>query len=137
MFKASPDKKRIESFEIISLRLSGMRYTTDYEIVRRGNDAELSQYSVRFTQTERTRCLEKRVVVSAKAVLQLLNDCKILAWNGFHGAHPRFVKDGTMFSLEAIVNDGAKIRADGSENFPRHYRDFTNALYEMLRSGEG
>ena len=39
-----------------------------------------------------------------------------------------------MFSLNAVVNGGKIIRAEGSQNFPKHYRNFTDGLYEMLNS---
>ena len=76
--------------------------------------------------------LEKQVSVSNAMVLKLLNECKLLSWDGFCGKHPRGVMDGMMFSLNAVVNGDKKIRADGSQNFPKHYWDFTDGLYEML-----
>ena len=123
---------QIESFEIIALHTSSMRYSADYEIVMKGDDAEVSQYQIRYYYPENERILEKRVLVSNEKMLKLLNECKLLSWDGFHGKHPRGVLDGTMFSLNAIVNDGKKIRAEGSQNFPKHYRDFTDGLCEML-----
>lgn len=125
-------KAQIESFEIITLHTSGMRYSADVEIVMKGDNAEVSQYQIRHRYPENERILEKRVLVSDDIMLKLLNECKLLSWDGFHGKHPRGVLDGTMFSLSAIVNGGKKIRADGSQNFPKHYRDFTGGLYEML-----
>ena len=125
---------QIESFEIITLHTSGMRYSADVEIVMKGDAAEVSQYQIRYRYPEDERILEKRVSVSCDTMLKLLNECRLLSWDGFHGKHPRGVRDGTMFSLNAVVNGGKKIRADGSQNFPEHYRDFSNGLYEMLNS---
>lgn len=125
---------RIESFEILTLHTSDMRYYADVEIVKKGDTAEVSQYQIRHRYPENERILEKRVLVSHTMVLKLLNECKLISWDGFHGKHPRGVLDGTMFSLNAVVNGGKKIRADGSQNFPKHYRDFTDGLYEMLNS---
>ena len=125
---------QIESFEIITLHTSGMRYSADVEIVMKGDAAEVSQYQIRYRYPEDERILEKRVSVSCDTILKLLNECRLLSWDGFHGKHPRGVRDGTMFSLNAVVNGGKKIRADGSQNFPEHYRDFSNGLYEMLNS---
>ena len=130
-------KQKIESFEIITLHTSGMRYSADYEIVMKGDAAEVSQYQIRHRYPENERILEKRVSVSNDTMLTLLNNCKLLSWDGFHGKHPRGVLDGTMFSLNAVVNGGIKIRADGSQNFPKHYRDFTDGLYEMLSGNNG
>ena len=111
-----------------------MRYSADVEIVMKGDAAEVSQYQIRYRYPEDERILEKRVSVSCDTMLKLLNECRLLSWDGFHGKHPRGVRDGTMFSLNAVVNGGKKIRADGSQNFPEHYRDFSNGLYEMLNS---
>ena len=110
---------RIEAFEIITLHTSGMRYSADYEIVMKGDTAEVSQYQIRHRYPENERILEKRVSVSNTMVLKQLNECKFLSWDDFHGKHPRGVMDGTMFSLNAVVNGDKKIRADGSQNFPK------------------
>lgn len=125
-------QKTIGSFEIVTLRIRGMRYAVDYEIVMRENDAELTQYGIRYTNKEDIRIPERRAVIGKEPALKLLNDCKLLSWDGFHGAHPRGVKDGTMFTLEATVNDGVRIWAEGSQNFPRYYREFTDKLNEIL-----
>ncbi len=127
-----PDGKVITSFEIITLHTSGMRFTSEDEIVMKDGAAEVSSYSIRYSDSEDRRVLEKRALCSVEEVLKLLNDCKLLSWDGFHGAHPRGVLDGIMFSFEATVNDGRKIKADGSENFPKHYRDFTDGIYNLL-----
>lgn len=125
-------KTQIESFESITMHTSGMRYAADVEIVMKSGDAEVSQYQIRHRYPENERILEKRVLVSIDTMLTLLNNCKLLSWDGFHGKHPRGVLDGTMFSLNAVVNGDKKIRAEGSQNFPKHYKDFTDGIYEML-----
>ena len=123
---------KIKSFETVTLHTSGMRHVTDYEIVMNGDEAEVSQYAVGYRDGEKVRQLEKRAVCDRETVLQLLNGCCVLSWNGFHGRHPRGVRDGTMFTFRATVNGGEKISADGSQNFPKHFRDFTKGLYEIL-----
>ena len=125
---------RIATFEVVTLRVSTMRFVAEYEIVMKDGKAEVSYYSIRFTQSEDERVLEKRVAVDEAEALKLLNDCGVLSWDGFHGAHPRGVTDGTMFNLHATVNGGKRIYATGSENFPRHYRDLTDGLYEILNN---
>lgn len=127
------DKKNITSFEIVTLRTSGMRFVCEYEIVMKDAEAEVSEYGIRFSGSEDKRVLERRAVISEQQALKLLNDCRILSWDGFFGSHPRGVKDGIMFSFKAVINDGRIIKADGSQNFPKHYRDFTDGLYEILR----
>ena len=126
--------KKITSFEVVTLHLSGMRYETEYEIVYKDGGAEITEYSIRYAQGEKQRTAERRADCSAEEVLSLLSACKILSWDGFYGRHPRNVKDGTMFTLTAIVNDGRKIYAHGSQNFPRNYWKFTDGLKALLNS---
>ena len=124
----------VVSFELVKLRTSGMRFTAEYEIVMKSGAAEVSQYQIRYTQSKDERILDKRASVSEETVLKLLNDCRILSWDGFSGAHPRGVRDGTMFGFEAIVNGGRVIKASGSENFPKCYREFMNGINQILNS---
>lgn len=123
---------KIESFEIVTLHTSGMRFTTEREIVMRDGEAEITEYAIRYNEGETIRVPQAQVTCSAQQVLQLLNDCRLLAWDGFYGPHPKHVLDGTMFRLTATVNGDQTIRANGSQNFPRHYRDFTDGLYALL-----
>ncbi len=128
--------KNIESFETVTLRESGMRFTSEWEIVCKGDVAEVSEYSIRYNRGSDERIPEARAEIPLPDALKLLNDCGIGSWNGFHGKHPRGVLDGIMFSFRALVNGGERIEADGSQNFPRRYRDFTDALYAILRGGD-
>ncbi len=124
---------QITSFEIVTLYTRGMRHMDECEIVMKDGQAEVSRYDIRYEDGEDRRVLGQRAVCSAEQVLDLLNRCGMLSWDSFDGQHPKDVMDGTMFRLEAVVNGGRKISARGSENFPRHYRDFTAGLYEILR----
>lgn len=127
---------KIRTFEIVTLRTSGMQPTVEYEITNDGGRAEVSQYAVEYRDGETTRRPERRVVCDMATVIGLLNKCRLLSWDGFCGEHPRYVKDGTMFTLSATVNGGKEIHATGSQNFPRHYHDFADGLREILESGE-
>ena len=80
--------------------------------------------------------LESSVPCDAQTMIELMNTCGILRWNGFHGKHPKNVSDGIMFRFEATVNGGQGIFADGSENFPKGYREFVRALDSMLAESE-
>lgn len=128
--------EKIESFEIVTLRLSGMRFTEEYEIVMKGKKAEITEYEIRYEKNEDKRVPERKTVCSVDRVLKLLNDCELAAWDGFVGNHPKDVKDGIMFSLKATVNNGRKIYAHGSENFPKHFREFRDGLNNMLRQNK-
>ncbi len=130
-------KKRpvqINSFSIVTLRETGMRGSTEYEIVMKDDEAEVSFYWIKYTQGEDSRELDKRAVCDKDIFLKLLNDCNILSWNGFSGKHPKGVLDGIMFKFDAVVNQEEKIYASGSANFPKHYRDFTSGLYAILNN---
>ena len=130
-------KEPIVSFEIVALRISGMRFSYEYEIVMNDGRAQVSRYEIRFKKGEDERVPEARAACPEETVLELLNECKFLAWDGFHGSHPNGVKDGTMFTLQATVNGDRKIYAAGSENFPRHYREFIDGLRGILENGKG
>lgn len=132
MFK----KTRIYSFEKLTLSLSGMRIREEYEIVRDGDTALLSHYTVMYSGGEDNRRLEQRTETACDEIIGILNDCDILKWDGFNGKNPPGVLDGIMFSFNAELNDGKTVHASGSNNFPKHYRDFTNSLYEILRRSE-
>ena len=128
--------ERIRSFETVSLQTSGMRRVTLYEIVMKDGQAEVSQYAVGYRDGEEVRHLQKRAVCSAKRALKLMNQCRLLSWDGFHGKRPKGIKDGTNFIFQATLNEGKEIYATGSQRFPLHYRDFTVGLYQILRGGE-
>ena len=125
---------KIKSFETVTLHTSGMRHVTDYEIVNRGDEAEISQYAVGYCDGEEVRQLQKRAVCSAKRALKLMNKCRLLSWDGFNGKRPKGIKDGTIFILKANVNEGKEIYATGSQRFPRHYRVFKDGLNEILNN---
>ena len=124
--------KEIVSFEILTLRLSGMRNICEYEITEKAGKAEVTRYGIRFSEEGDRRVPEKRAVCDGGVILELLNDCKLLSWDGFYGPHPKGVTDGTMFRLNATVNDGKTVSANGSQNFPKHYHDLRDGLYDIL-----
>ena len=128
MFK----REIITSFTEVRLRISGMRITEVYEILCRGEEAQLSLYWLSYENHQDNYHLQKRVTVPAGNVVGLLDRCGVIRWDGFYGKNPPHVLDGTMFDFSAVVNDGRKLCANGSNNFPKHYRDFTDALREML-----
>ena len=132
MFK----RETITAFSEIRLRISGMRTTEVYEILCSGDKAQLSLYWLSYENHEDNYHLQKRVSVPAGDVIGVLNQCGVIRWDGFSGKNPPGLLDGTTFLFTALVNDGRKLYASGSNNFPKHYRDFTDALYEILRRSE-
>ena len=131
------EKKTIASFESIFMRISGMRLTQEYEILLKDSKAEISDYWMYCASGGgMERKLKRRTTCPEEQMLELLNQCDILKWDGFHGKHPRGVLDGEMFSFEATVNGGETIRADGSANFPKYFREFRRAVDQMLSEAD-
>ena len=125
--------KEIVSFTDLALRLSGMRFTNEYRIVCRGDESVIANYALRCVPGGTELQPEGSVTRPTAEVLRILNDCGVLSWDGFHGSHPKGVRDGIMFRFEATVNGGREIRADGSENFPRRFRELREYIETKLR----
>ena len=105
---------------------------SEYEIADEGGITELRLYREVFRGGEVVLELEKSAAYVPAVFIELMNRCRVMRWDGFHGAHPKNVSDGIMFDFMAVVNGGQKIRADGSENFPQGYREFVRELNRML-----
>ena len=118
----------IESVEKATLRVSGMRYACEYEIVASGDETTVSLYRIVGNDRE----LEKSVCLPTSEVLDAMKNTGVGRWNGFFGPHPKNVSDGEMFDFEARVNGGEVVAADGSENFPKGYREFVGWLRKVL-----
>lgn len=131
MFGAKKDQ--IKTFERITLRLSGMRGPWEQEIVREEEKALIAEYMLQFHEGQDERVLQRSRETDVQEVLKVLNSCNITGWNGFYGERPHGLLDGMSFRFEAVVNDGQRITASGTENFPSHYREFTDALYDWLK----
>ncbi len=129
-------RKTVASMESMTLTLQGMRFTNVYEIVNKDGKTEIGRFRKRYAQGKDTLELEASAVCDTADFIDLLNACGVLCWDGFHGKHPKNVKDGIMFDFSAIVNGGQKIQADGSENFPEGYHTFVRELDKMLAAQE-
>lgn len=128
------NKKRnndIISVQEFALKIIGMRVTYMYKTVYEGSELRLGRYRELFDGEVRYE-LEKSVPCTNAWLAELMNNCNVPKWDGFHGKHPKHVSDGTMFSFSATVNNDRTIRADGSENFPKGYRELLLALDEMI-----
>ena len=124
-------KEKVRSYDEICYRLSGMRGSREYEIIANDRAAEISEYAISYVGEE-TRILERRVLCDNEMMIEILNVCDIMSWNGFSGKHPIGVKDGEMLTFKALVNDGRIIAASGSENFPKHFREFHREICQIL-----
>ena len=124
--------KKITLIKELTLTLRGMRRSIVYEIINNADKLELRIYREIFSNGEIILELENSTMVDIHIFIELMNNCGVICWDGFHGKHPRNVKDGIMFGFTAIVNDGQTIRADGSENFPKGYHEFVRGLNNMF-----
>ena len=128
-------KKELNSFETVFWRISGMRGSTEYEIVNKGEESEFTEYMMRCAKGGgMERVPERSVACKTERILEILNSCEVASWDGFHGKHPKGVRDGIMFRFELVVSSDEKITAEGSENFPKHFREFRDAMRELLNS---
>ena len=126
--------EEVTTFDEVTLHLSGMRAIQDYAILNKGAQTEVCEYGNEVEDGKRVKKVIKCVSVDTETVLKVLNDCHIMAWDGFHGKHPRGIKDGTMFRFTAQVNDGQSISAHGSQNFPRNFQKFRDWIRSTLES---
>lgn len=127
-------KKQVGTFDKVTIRESGMRVTEEYEIVNNGDICEISLYQlIPVSGTyEDKRTLMQSAEYDTQKLITLMNNCGFASWNGFEGKHPKNVSDGIMFRLEAEINDGEKIKAHGSENFPKGYKEFMREIRTIL-----
>ena len=130
-------RKRIVSLSRLTLRLSGSRHLVEYEMAVEGDLARFTRYDLRFDAERETRLPRESATRPAAEVVALLNRWGVLRWDGFHGRHPRSVRDGTMFRLDAIVNGDRAIHADGSQRFPRHFFELEDYIETTLRAAPG
>ena len=126
----------VTSEETMTLTFRGMRGSYVYKFEGEADTPELRRYREAYRNGEDELVLEASAPCGAETMIELMNTCGILRWDGFHGKHPKNVKDGIMFDFRATVNDGQEIHADGSENFPKGYHDFVRELNKILTEHE-
>jgi len=129
-------RKTVTSIETMTLTLQGMRFCSVYEITNEDGKTELRRFRKVYSNGADTLELEASAVCDITDFIELMNTCGVIRWDGFHGKHPKNVKDGILFDFRATVNDGQEIHADGSENFPKGYHDFVRELNNILAEHE-
>lgn len=125
-------KEHVVSVEGMTLILRGMHGGTVYKFEVEDDRINMCRYHERYLNGEDILEPDQSTVCDTGTVIDLMNTCNIIDWNGFHGKHPKNVHDGIMFCFEAEVNGGQPVKADGSENFPKGYHEFVRTLDEML-----
>lgn len=95
---------------------------TEYKVVRDGDDAKVTSITGKRHElySKATR------VYKADDLIDLLNECDVLSWDGFQG------KEGTdRFEFTATIN-GKEITAEGSdEDDLENFDTLTQRLFEM------
>ncbi len=122
----------IRTVENALLRLTGMRFRTEYVITRDGDETELEQYDVLYRNGTDERVRTAGIRIPSSEIVSLVNRCGLSAWDGFDGPHPEDVLDGVMFRFSATVDGTRSIRAEGSENFPDGFHPFLRELDALL-----
>lgn len=123
-------KKTIDSFSTIKFKLSGMRIMHEYVVECDGETSKIKD-EIPFHNNDENDKIE--IICQTQEIIDILNKCKVLSWDGFYGKHPKDVLDGTMFSLDAVVNDGKKISANGSQNFPKGFHELESFFYQKMK----
>jgi len=133
---ADDGRETITSIETMTLTLQGMRFCHVYKIANEDGKTELRRFRKEYANGVDTLELEASAVCDIADLIELMNTCGVICWDGFHGKHPKNVRDGIMFDFRAAVNAGQEIRADGSANFPDGYHEFVRELNSMLAEHE-
>ena len=120
----------VETIENMKLTLRGMRGSHVY--IFDGAQSELQRYAEKYSGEETILVLEASALYNEQKMIDLMNTCSVISWDGFHGKHPKNVQDGIMFDFSATVNSGRAIVADGSACFPKGYGEFVKTLDEIL-----
>lgn len=68
-------------------------------------------------------------------IVEVIDDNDVLSWNGFDGYDPE-AKDGWGFNLSIDFENGARLTADGENEFPPGYsvveKEFYNLMNEII-----
>lgn len=127
---------KIESIQEFELKIIGMRFNNLYKISINETEINLERCQEKYRNGVSAYEPEEVVSCSLETFINILNACFVMKWDGFYGKHPRGVLDGRMFDFSAKVNGGHSIKASGSENFPKGFRELVRTLDEMLADGE-
>ncbi len=134
--------------DFVSFRVSeqGMRAQENvYEAARTADGVRLSHYYAASTWSDEANDyveerMDETVIDGGESLYMylagLVHACGVSKWDGFNGSDPR-VLDGTMFSFEAELSDGSKVRASGSNAFPKYYKTFWRSLSYAVTELDG
>ena len=135
-------KEKTIEFDSFRLKISRMRGSEVYEGQKTATGIHLEHYTPgrrEYGSVNRVYKETKKMIKTIEGdqqlyeeIAQLFAEYKIKRWDGFHGANPPGLRDGTMMDFDATLSDGTRIDADGSNNFPKHFRDFQEKLHDIF-----
>jgi len=129
-------RKKVDSFKSFTLSISRMSSSHAYEAVCEGSMVTIRVCNRNFPEADE-RYLMGEFQHDTESFIKLLNDCRLMKWDDFLGTHSRRVMNGTSFVMLAVVNDGKRISAAGSQNFPKGYHELERSLYQMFMDSQG
>jgi len=132
----SKNQVAVASVEEMTLTLRGMRGGWVYQFENNEEKTELRLCREVYAGEECELVPEQSMLCDPQTMVDLMNTCGIVRWDGFYGKRPNNVLDGVTFRFEAKVNGQRTITAEGSENFPKGYLAFLRSLDEMLAENE-
>ncbi len=123
----------ITSVDFVVLSLSWNNGASQFDIDNTGNEIEVKYYEDEYYEGKGFVTEHKKTVIyNTEEFIELMNECKVLSWDGFYSEGTTELFDAITFDFAAIVNDGQTINAYGSESVPEGYDDFYHELYRML-----
>ncbi len=132
------DDMKAQDFESIIIDINGTEAATqEYEVLRTADGVRISYYYGPWNYSDdepKEDYLEMRTEGGSELferVLGLVNDCKVKKWDGYSKSASG-VLDGESFSFTAVI-DGKELSGHGSNSFPGGFRDFTNALWDIMK----
>jgi len=125
---AEPNTSGIIAFEYSYIGSIGAD-SHDYSVKMSGEDCV---FSFEGMQYRKYSDLEMKVDPSVFNRLgEIYEKYEVACWDGFN-ASDSDVLDGDGFSLRINFADGARLRAHGSNAFPKNYREFVNDMRKIL-----
>lgn len=127
-----------ESFKLVQSGMSAQRYVyegyktesgvhLEYYISTNEWDDSISDYA---ECRDTVRKIDGNEMLFQK-LCELFGNCRIEEWADFHGYDSQ-VLDGTGMSFNAVLADGTKVNASGTNSFPKNFSTFTQELHNLI-----
>ena len=131
-FGIGASSKKVTDFDEIFLTTSpGRGKTTRYIIVCDDDETEISIKVTTSAKGDNGSTISG--VCDTEDMIELLNDCEVLSWDGFDEVDKK--SSGIEFDFEAVIN-GKEIEAEGRGKYPKNFEDFVEGVEELLVGSE-